>query len=47
MVTCFPLLYRLRAKERYLIWAENNPDSIVTTAAFQIPTFKDLPGTQF
>jgi hypothetical protein len=40
-MTYCPLLYRLRAQERYLIWVENDPDLVVTESG-RIPTFKDL-----
>src|SRR5690349_18559377 len=37
----FPLLYRLDAEDRYLIWISNEKDSIVVAADGFIPTFKD------
>src|SRR5713226_1361191 len=37
----FPLLYRLNAEDRYLIWISNEKDSIVVAANGLIPTFRD------
>lgn len=45
-MTYFPLLYRLRAQDRYLIWAENGPDSVITNSTLQIPTFTDISELQ-
>jgi len=36
----FPLLYRLNAEDRYLIWISNEKDSVVVDAEGLVPTFK-------
>ena len=38
----FPLLYRLHAEERYLIWISDGNDSVVVDAGGFIPSFRDL-----
>lgn len=37
----FPLLYRLNAENRYLIWISNEKDSVVVDSQGFIPSFKD------
>lgn len=38
----FPLLYRLNAQDRYLIWITNEKQSVVVDAEGLVPSFKDL-----
>ena len=38
----FPLLYRLRAEERYLLWISNEHDSVAVDADGFVPSFRDL-----
>jgi len=38
----FPLLYRLRAEKRYLIWISDEKDSVVVDAGGFVPSFCDL-----
>src|SRR5271169_6096115 len=42
----FPLLYRLSAEDRYLIWIANEKDSVVVEAGGLIPTFKNIASVQ-
>jgi hypothetical protein len=37
----FPLLYRLKAEDRYLIWISNEKDSVVVDAGGFVPSFRD------
>jgi hypothetical protein len=38
----YPLLYRLHAQERYLLWISNEHDSVAVDAEGFIPSFRDL-----
>jgi hypothetical protein len=38
----FPLLYRLHAEERYLLWISNEHDSVEVGADGFVPSFRDL-----
>ena len=38
----FPLLYRLHAEERYLLWISNEHDSVEVDADGFVPSFRDL-----
>jgi hypothetical protein len=38
----FPLLYRLQAEQRYLIWKSDEQDSVAVDAEGFVPSFRDL-----
>jgi hypothetical protein len=45
-VKYFPLLYRLGAEDRYLIWISNEKDSVVAEGGGLVPTFKHIDSVQ-
>jgi hypothetical protein len=42
----FPLLYRLEAEDRYLIWISNEKDFVVVGPEGLVPTFKHMASVQ-
>lgn len=42
----FPLLYRLNAEDRYLIWISNEEDSVVVEAGGLVPTFQHIASVE-